>query len=91
MMSWITEHNPEFDTSLYKDLMRSIEAERTKFAREQKVLIGIKEQHDNMRTRLPSSVFVGGRPEIEIQLVTSGKTKEAFATGEENDIDLFAE
>ncbi|PJE76932.1 hypothetical protein COV05_01935 [Candidatus Uhrbacteria bacterium CG10_big_fil_rev_8_21_14_0_10_48_16] len=90
LMSWITEHNPEFDTALYQDLMRSIEAERTKFAREQKKLIDIKAQHDNLRETLPSSIFVGGRPEIKIQLVTSAKTDEAFSSGQENDVDLFS-
>ncbi|NQV88770.1 MAG: hypothetical protein HQ488_00405 [Parcubacteria group bacterium] len=89
MMSWITESNPDFDTSLYADLMRSIESERTKFAREQSRLIDIKREHDDLRLKIPSSLFVGGKPELEIQLVTSGRTKEVFSTGEENDIDLF--
>jgi hypothetical protein len=89
LMSWITEHNPEFDTSLYADLMRSIEAERTKFAREQKTLLDIKREHDNVRETLPGSIFVGSRPEIEVKLVTSAKTDEAFSSGQENDIDLF--
>ncbi len=89
MMSWITEHNPEFDTSLYQDLMRSIEAERTKFAREQKVLLDIVREHNNVRETLPGSIFVGSRPEIEVKLVTSAKTDEAFSSGQENDIDLF--
>src|SRR3989338_395317 len=89
LMSWVSEHNPQFDISLYKDLMRSIEAERTKFAREQSRLIDIKREHDNVRLTIPSSIFVGGRPEIQMQLVTSTKTDEVFATGKENDIDLF--
>lgn len=89
LMSWITEHNPTFDTSLYADLMRSIEAERTKFAREQKTLLDIVREHNNVRETLPGSIFVGSRPEIEVKLVTSAKTDEAFSTGQENDVDLF--
>lgn len=89
LMSWITEHNPEFDTALYQDLMRSIEAERTKFAREQLRLLDIKREHDNVRETFPGSLFVGSRPEIEIKLVTSAKTGEAFSTGQENDVELF--
>ena len=89
LMFWVTEHNPDFDISLYQDLMRSIEAERTKFAREQTKLLDIKREHDNVRETLPGAIFVGGRPEIEVKLVTSAKTDEAFSSGQENDIDLF--
>jgi len=89
LMSWVSEHNPQFDTGLYKDLMQSIEAERTMFAREQSRLIDIKREHDNIRLTIPGSIFVGGRPEIQMQLVTSTKTDEVFATGKEDNIDLF--
>lgn len=89
LMSWITEHNPQFDVSLYQDLMRSIEAERTKFAREQSQLLDIKREHDNVRETLPGSIFVGSRPEIVVKLVTSAKTDEAFSSGQENDVEMF--
>jgi hypothetical protein len=32
---------------------------------------------------------VGGRPDLDIKLVTSAKTKDAYRTGEDNDIDPF--
>ena len=32
MMKWIREHNPNFDTALYADLMQSIEVQREAFA-----------------------------------------------------------
>lgn len=89
IMSWITEHNPEFDTSLYLDLMGSIEAERTKFAREQKRLLDIKREHDDLRQTFPGSIFVGGRPEIEVMLVASTKTQDVFEAGKEDEIGLF--
>ena len=41
LMKWIQESNPNFDTSLYKDLMNSIEVERTYFAAEQKKMLDI--------------------------------------------------
>jgi hypothetical protein len=41
LMKWIQESNPTFDVSLYKDLMSSIEAERTGFFMEQKKLIDL--------------------------------------------------
>jgi len=89
LMSWVTEHNPQFDTSLYQDLMHSIEAERIRFARAQTRLLDLKREHDNVRQTLPCSLFVGSRPPIEVKLVTSARTDEAFETGQENNVDLF--
>lgn len=89
MMKWIQEHNPQFDSSLFKQLMNSIEAQRTLFTREQQKLIDLKREHDNLRQTIPSSFFVGSRPEVEITIVTSQKTDMTFSTGQENDIHLF--
>lgn len=89
LMKWISEHNPQFDSSLYSKLMSSIEANRKAFEAEQKQLVDLKREHDTLLVKFPSSLFIGGRESIDISLVTSSKTKETFASGEENDIDLF--
>ncbi|MFW6120572.1 MAG: hypothetical protein ACOC80_06685 [Petrotogales bacterium] len=89
MWSWVKEHNPQLDVSVYKDLSRSIEALRNEFQQVQKRLIDIKREHDNLRQKIPSSWFVGGRTELELDIVTSSKTKKVFHAGEENDVDLF--
>ena len=89
MWSWVKEHNPELNVALYEDLSRSIEALRNEFQRVQTRLIDVKMQHDNLRQKIPSCWFIGKRPELIIQIVTSEKSKEAFSTGEENDIKLF--
>ena len=91
LMSWVTESNPEFDTSLFSQLMTSIEAQRNKFTTEQRKLIDYKRSHDTMLKVAPSSWFVGKRGEIEINIVTSAYTDEVFAAGEENNIELFGE
>jgi Tfp pilus assembly protein PilO len=89
MWSWVKEHNPNLDVSMYKDLSRSIEALRNEFQQVQKRLIDIKREHDNLRQKIPSSWFVGGREELVLDIVTSKQTKQVFKTGEENDVDLF--
>jgi len=89
LMKWVQERNPTFDSSLYKDLMVSVEGERKSFLRKQEKLISIKQEHDNIRTKFPGVFIVGGRPAVEINIITSGQTKETFETGEENDVDLF--
>jgi hypothetical protein len=89
LMKWVTESNPTFDPSLYKTLMNTIEGSRNEFAVEQKKLIDIDRQHKSMKITFPNSLIIGGRPDLEIKLVTSAKTEEAYKTGQENDIDPF--
>ncbi len=88
-MNMLQENNPNFDNSLYKDLMQTIEAERKGFEREQKTLIALSEQHTILIKTFPGSYFLSDIQPIEIKLVTSGKTKKSFETGEENDVDVF--
>jgi len=86
LMSWIQEANPNFDSSIFKDIMVSIEAQRHKFTGAQSTLVDIKREHDNLRTMFPSSIFVGGKPALEIIVVTSTNTEEIFKMGVEDNI-----
>jgi hypothetical protein len=89
LMKWVTESNPNFDVSLYKDLMSSIESERSGFFMEQKKLTDLNNEHRIVRGTFPNSLFIGGRPDIEIKIISSDKTKKVMETGEENDVELF--
>lgn len=86
---WIQEQNPTFSTELYKELGDSISGLRAEFARVQNRLIDIKREHDVLRQKFPSKMFVGKRDELEINIVTSAKTEEVFAAGTEDDVELF--
>ena len=88
-MKWIKEHNPQFDFSLFKDLMNSIEALRAEFANVQIRLRDLKREHDNLIGTFPGSWFLSDRKPIKVQLVTSGQTQKTFETGEENEINVF--
>lgn len=89
LMKWVTESNPNFDTKLYDKLVDVIESKRNGFELEQKKLVSIVQDHTNLLETMPSSWFVGGRPHLQVTYITSGKTKEVYRTGEDNDIDLF--
>lgn len=89
LMKWITESNPTLDASIYKTLMNTIEGSRAAFTMEQKKLIDIDRQHKSMKATFLNSLIIGSRPDLEIKLVTSSKTKEAFSSGEDND-DILA-
>ena len=88
-MKWITESNPNFDVSLYKDLSSSIEAERTGFFMEQKKLIDLDREHKVLRQKWPSSMFIGSRADVEFTIITSDKTEAIYEAGKENDVNVF--
>ncbi len=90
LMKWVTESNPTFDASMYKDLMKSIEIERTGFFNEQSYLIDKQREHESFIKKAPNRWFLNDtiKP-VEIKIITSLSTKEAYATGEENDVELF--
>lgn len=90
-MSWISEANPDFDAALYRDVANSIESERHRFLEAQRLLLDIKREHDNLRQQFPSSVLVGGRPALEIEIITSSRTTDVYETGSEDDVTIFPE
>lgn len=89
LMKWITESNPTFDASMYKDLMQSIEIERTGFFNEQSRLIDLNREHSALLQKIPSKWFLGGIAEIQIKVITSEKTDKVYSTGKEDDVELF--
>ncbi len=92
LMKWITESNPQFDSGLFKQLMTSIESLRAKFTNNQKTLTDLKLQHDNLLDVFPGSFFlvtIGGKEKIDIPIVTSTRTENAFETRKDDDVDLF--
>lgn len=89
MFKFVAERNPQFDSTLLQDLGNTIEGQRVRFETSQKMLLDIKREHDNLRQRIPSSWFVGTRPELKIDIVTSEKTQSTFATKKEDNVDVF--
>lgn len=89
LFKFVTESNPTFDPSLYKDLMASIEGERNGFLMEQKRLIDMDREHKTMRAVFPGSLFIGSRPDVPITVVTSEKTEAVYTNGKEDNIELF--
>lgn len=88
MFQWIKEHNPQIDASLYKKIMTTVEATRTSFEREQRRYSEMGAAHMKLYVTKPAKWFVDGEP-VEIQIVSSKKTKKVMETGEENEVDLF--
>ena len=90
LMKWVQESNPTFDASMYKDLMKSIEIERTGFFNEQSVLIDMQREHKTYLLKAPNRWFLADNLKpVEIKVITSSKTDEVYRTGKEDDVELF--
>jgi hypothetical protein len=86
----VTEVVPTMDTSNFNQLLNIITAARAQFARAQTEILDLGREHTNCLTLFPSSLVCGGRPPITIDLVTSTRTTQAFATGIDDDVRVFA-
>lgn len=92
LAKFVTESNPEFDSSLLKDLSQSMESLRREFMAEQDKSLRLKNEWDNMYSNLGSGAILsmcGREQDVEILIVTSAKTKKVFESGEDNDADIF--
>lgn len=92
--SWVTmvsEAVPNLDssTATYRQLMNTITSARNQWTENQRALLDLKREHDNLIGTFPGSLFLSGRSPIDVVIVTSGRTKESFRTGEDNDTNVF--
>jgi len=90
MMLWIQEANPQFDASLYKDVMNAIEGERNGFFVEQQKLRDMKVQHDNILKVFPSKLVLASRDPIEVVILKNVATQAAYETGTDQSPELFS-
>lgn len=88
-MKWIQESNPEFDTSLYRDLMQAIEVQRMYFNQAQTRMLDIIRQRDTLIETIPACFFITNKSKIDYTIVSSTNTKTTMQTGLDDDIDLF--
>lgn len=93
-MKWITETNPNANfsevSSMYKELARTIEAQREGFFVEETVLMDIVRQYKVHTTTFPNSfynIFYGAKP-LDYTPIQSSLTQEVMRTGIDNNIKL---
>lgn len=88
---FINRVNPNFDSEIYKKLMNTIEAQRKDFLNNQKKLLDINREHEFTINKFPNKFILqmfGNAQPIEVKIVTSEKTEEAFKTQKEDNIKL---
>ena len=91
IMTWIKESIPNVDTTTFNNLQNIITSSRDSWTMRQKELIDYSREEANMFSVFPGNIVLSiiGRKQAEIIVVTSGRTTEAFATGVDNDTDVF--
>ena len=89
LMKWIKEANPNFDSSLYKDVMDAIEVQRTQFMKAQERMIDIKRQHTTLCKTYPGCWFISNKSEIEYTVVSSSQSKEVMESGIDDNVKLY--
>lgn len=82
---FVREHNPNFDSSLYKQIQQVIEAGRNDFETNQKLLIDKKRVYETYLGQFPSGAIARsfGFPRIKLEdfgIVTSDETRDTFKT-----------
>ena len=89
LMTWIKAANPQFDTSLYKDVMNSIEEQRTIFRKAQEVMIDKKREHETLCTQYPGRWFISDTSPSEYTIISSTTSKQVMETGVDDNVELF--
>jgi hypothetical protein len=83
MFQWLKEHNPQFDSSIYKQIQQVIEAGRNSFEANQKMLLDKKRAYETDLDVVPKGNVCRamGFPKIDLakfDIVTSDETEKAF-------------
>lgn len=92
IVKFVHESVPNIDTATFNKVIDAIERHRAEWNRQQVALIDFEREHRLMFRQYPGAFWLstfGRTPLPDVVIVTSSSTKEAFATGEENDSDLF--
>lgn len=84
LAAFFTQSKIDVNNELFSKLMTTIESQRESFYRDQKLLLDIQLQHNNLISTFPGNLF--GFEPLNVKIVTSSKASDAFETGEENEI-----
>lgn len=90
LASFFTQAKVDVSPDLFAKLMTSIEAQRESFHRDQMKLAQIKVDHDRVLSRFPGNIvfWIFPKNPLELKMITSDRTNEAFASGVDNNVDL---
>lgn len=83
-MKWIQESNPDFDTSLYRDLMQAIEAQRMYFQTSQTRMLDIIRERETLINSIPQKWFILNKEPIHYTVIASDHTNDIIKSRVDN-------
>lgn len=89
MFKAVHETVPNMDASTFTNLQNIILGARNRFSNNQKQLIDYKREHDILLDSPVSGWFLAGTEKVDIRIVTSSRTENAFDVGIDDDTDVF--
>lgn len=84
----VQEAAPGFPDSMHRELMATIEGKRNQFESHQLKLSDLKNEHDTLITTFPGNVILSSATPLELKMVTSSRTDNAFTTGQDDSVEL---
>lgn len=88
LLKFTTEANPAVSENLYKEIMATVEGKRDLLQSKQQIVLDISVVHKNLCQKFPTSLIVGGRPALDVKLITSSRSENAIETGRDDDITI---
>ena len=91
LINAVHESVPNVDAKTMSNLQNTVVGLRQNWTMRQKELVDLNREHSSLLRRFPSNVILGmfGCKEIEIHLVTSTRTDNAFESGKDDDTSVF--
>lgn len=90
VVNFVRESNPNLDLGVYDNLMNTINGSRDSWTMRQTELVDIARQYNQNMVVFPRNLYLKVFfSKINPKVISSGKTKETFESGEDNDLDLF--
>ena len=89
LFTYVKSFNPTFPISMYQDLASDITALQSEFAMTQLKLVDLKREYTNILTTEPDCWFLKNKDTLNITIVVTSSTREAFAKGIDDNIDLY--
>lgn len=86
----VHEAVPQVDVSVFRNLQNIIVGARDEWTGNQIALVDMGREYNTLLTTFPANMLLGalGFQRIDVKLVTSSRTTEAFKTGKDDDTDL---
>ncbi len=91
LFKMVQENNPKYDDNLYAKLANAIEENRAEILEQSRKTKSVCQAYNTFKDQPIAKFFLGDKPDIIAPSITSTRTKEALASGKDDDVSVFAD